>query len=138
MLFFSICFSFKPKGIVIKEENGDDYSGGPKKTKILVPLKDLMNSLQHKTFLVAPLGPGKKVIRLTGTETVKGAKLLLSHSLPDKKKDEKPSFVFSTYRFCSLDDLVTLSTCIVCRHVVYVLRTSLFFIINIYSVSGNG
>jgi len=60
------------QAIVLPEENGDDYSGGPKKTKILVPLKDLMDSLQHKTFLVAPLGPGKKVIRLTGSETVKG------------------------------------------------------------------
>jgi len=72
MLFLIFFSRSTPKGIVIKEENGDDYSGGPKKTKILVPLKDLMDSLQHKTFLVAPLGPGKKVIRLTGTETVKG------------------------------------------------------------------
>jgi len=60
-------------GIIIKEEETDsDQHCGPKKTKILVPLKDLMESLQQKTFLVAPLGPGKKVIRLTGKETVKG------------------------------------------------------------------
>lgn len=44
-----------------------------KKTKILVPLKHLMETLQQKSYLVSPLGPGKKVIRLTGTgETVKG------------------------------------------------------------------
>jgi len=43
-----------------------------KKTKILVPLKHLMETLQQKSYLVSPLGPGKKVIRLTGSETVKG------------------------------------------------------------------
>ena len=49
----------------------------PKKTKILVPLKDLMETLQQKSFLVSPLGPGKRVIRLTGSgETVKGKKAI--------------------------------------------------------------
>jgi len=45
---------------------------GIKKTKILVPLKDLMESLQQKSYLVSPLGPGKKIITLTNGETVKG------------------------------------------------------------------
>ncbi|CAG7823367.1 unnamed protein product [Allacma fusca] len=58
------------QGILLKEEQSES---SPKKTKILVPLKDLMETLQQKSFLVAPLGPGKKVIRLTGNgETVKG------------------------------------------------------------------
>lgn len=44
-----------------------------KKTKILVPLKSLMKTLQQKSFLVSDLGLGKKVIRLTGAgESVKG------------------------------------------------------------------
>jgi hypothetical protein len=43
-----------------------------KKTKILVPLKDLMQSLQQKSYLVSPIGPGKNIIKLTNGETVKG------------------------------------------------------------------
>jgi hypothetical protein len=55
-------------GILLKQEESS-----PKKTKIIVPLKDLMETLKQKSFLVAPLGPGKNVIRLTGSgETVKG------------------------------------------------------------------
>lgn len=60
------------QGIVIKDEEDWEPSHGPRKTKILVPLKELMETLHQKRFLVAPLGPGKKVIRLTGSETVKG------------------------------------------------------------------
>lgn len=54
----------------LEVENGGgsliDFENMPKKTKILVPLKSLMKTLQQKSFLVSPLGPGKKVIRLVG------------------------------------------------------------------------
>lgn len=43
-----------------------------------------MESLQQKTFLVAPLGPGKKVIRLTGSETVKSKSSTNSMHLPSQ------------------------------------------------------
>lgn len=68
MLFFSL-------GIIVKSDPQSDKAGGssaPKKTKILVPLKDLMETLQQKSFLVSPLGPNKKIIRFTGSDSVKG------------------------------------------------------------------
>jgi len=63
------------QGIIVKSEPQTDKSGGgttTKKTKILVPLKDLMETLQQKSFLVSPLGPNKKIIRFTGSDSVKG------------------------------------------------------------------
>lgn len=49
-----------------------NFDNIPKKTKILVPLKSLMKTLQQKSFLVSSVGPGKKVIRLGRGESVKG------------------------------------------------------------------
>ncbi|CAL8138669.1 unnamed protein product [Orchesella dallaii] len=62
------------QGIIVKSDTNVDKVGGtaPKKTKILVPLKDLMETLQQKSFLVSPLGPNKKIIRFTGSDSVKG------------------------------------------------------------------
>jgi len=60
------------QGIVLKDQEDWEPSHGPRKTKILVPLKELMETLHQKRFLVQPLGPGKKVIRLSGSDTVKG------------------------------------------------------------------
>ncbi|ODM98187.1 Myc protein [Orchesella cincta] len=62
------------QGIIVKSDTTVDKVGGaaPKKTKILVPLKDLMETLQQKSFLVSPLGPNKKIIRFTGSDSVKG------------------------------------------------------------------
>lgn len=62
-------------GIIVKSNpQAEKASGGAtqKKTKILVPLKDLMETLQQKSFLVSPLGPNKKIIRFTGSDSVKG------------------------------------------------------------------
>lgn len=54
--------------MVLKQEESS-----PKKTKIIVPLKDLMETLKQKSFYVTPGGPGKSVIRLTGkSESVRG------------------------------------------------------------------
>lgn len=60
------------------EPQADKVGGGaaPKKTKILVPLKDLMETLQQKSFLVSPLGPNKKIIRFTGSDSVKGSLII--------------------------------------------------------------
>jgi len=42
-----------------------------KKTKILIPLKDLIETLQQqKSYLISSVGPGKKIIRLSNGESV--------------------------------------------------------------------